>query len=65
MNFEQTKESFHVLHRWDPAGDSFRVLGVLWDTKLSMDAECEEVGKRAFVKLRALLKLQGFYLGCL
>ena len=29
VEFDPTKESLHVLHRWDPSGDSFKVLGVL------------------------------------
>ena len=58
---DSLKKSFHVLHRRDPAGESFRVFGVRWNIKLSMEPECEEVGKRAFTKLRALLKLRRFY----
>ena len=61
VEFDSTKESFHVLHRRDPSGESFRVLGVLWDTKLSMEAECEEVRRRAFNKLQLLLKLRKYY----
>ena len=61
VEFDSSKESFHVLHRRDPEGEDFRVLGVLWDTTLSMIKECEEVGKRASAKLRALLKVRRFY----
>ena len=50
-----------MLHRTQPEGEDFRMLGVLWDTKLSMQAECEEVGKRAFAKVRSLLKLRRYY----
>ena len=61
VEFDSSKESFHVLHRSDPYGEDFKVLGVLWDTKLNMEAECEEVGKRAYSKVRALLKLRKYY----
>ena len=61
VEFDAGKESLHVLHRRDPAGDSFRILGVLWDTKLLMDAECEEVGARASWKLTTLLRARSFY----
>ena len=61
VEFDSTKESLHVLHRTQPEGEDFRMLGVLWDTKLSMQAECEEVGKRAFAKVRSLLKLRRYY----
>lgn len=59
--FDASKESFHVLHKRQPKGDSFRVLGVHWDTKLRMEEQCHEVGKRASWKLRTLLKTLKYY----
>ena len=61
MTFDRLKESLHVLHRRYPEGDSFTVLGVLWDLQLKMEAECESVGSRANWKLTTLLRLRRFY----
>ena len=45
--FDASKESKHILHRRRPEGDNFRILGVLWDPKLTMLEECQEVARRA------------------
>ena len=45
--FDAGKESMHVLHRRKPDGESFRGLGVLWDTKLKLEEEVHEVAVRA------------------
>ena len=37
------------------------MLGVHWDTKLRMEEQCHEVGKRASWKLRTLLKTLKYY----
>ena len=59
--FDASKESKHVLHRRKPDGDSFRILGILWDTKLTMLAECQEVAVRAGWKLKTLLRTKRFF----
>ena len=59
--FDAGKESKHVLHRRQPAGDSFRMLGVLWDTKLTMAQACQEVAQRAGWKLGTLLRTKRYY----
>ena len=46
VQFDASKESFHVLSRTDPEGEDFKMLGVEWDTKLSMAREAEELAKR-------------------
>ena len=61
VTFDSKKESFHVLHRRFSVGKDFQVLGVMWDTKLLMDVECEDVGSRANQKLTALLRCKRFY----
>ena len=50
-----------MLDRWEPDGESFTVLGVVWDLQLKMDIECEEVAGRADNKLTSLLRLRRFY----
>ena len=59
--FDAGKETLHVLHKRKPEGDSFRGLGVLWDTKLRMEMQCHEVGVRASWKLRTLLRTLRYY----
>ena len=59
--FDASKETLHVLHKRKPKGDSFRGLGVLWDTKLRMEMQCHEVGVRASWKLRTLLRTLKYY----
>ena len=59
--FDAAKETFHVLHRTDAWGDSFRALGVHWDTQLSMALQCQEVATKASWKLRTLLRTLGFH----
>ena len=45
MTFDSGKESAHVLCKDDPAGENFRVLGVLFDGKLTMAAAVNETVK--------------------
>ena len=61
VEFDQLKETFHVLDRRKPDGECFTVLGVVWDLKLRMDIECDEVAGRADNKLTSLLRLRSFY----
>ena len=41
VQFDAGKEGFHVLSRRDPEGDDFDMLGVEWDTSLTMEREVE------------------------
>ena len=59
--FDASKESLHVLHRRKPDGELFKGLGVLWDTKLKLDAEVHEVAARANWKLSTLLRAKRFF----
>jgi len=61
VQFDAGKESFHILHRRRPKGESFKIMGILWDTKLTMLAECQEVAARAGWKLKTLLRTRRFY----
>ena len=45
--FDPAKESKHVLHRRKPKGESFCILGVLWDVKLTMLLQRQKVAQRA------------------
>ena len=59
--FDAGKETKHVVHKRKPEGESFRGLGVRWDTKLRMEARCHEVGVKASWKLRTLLRTLRYY----
>ena len=59
--FDPSKESQHVLSLTDPAGGVFRLLGVPFDTELSMAAAVSEIVSAAGWKLRTLLRTRRFY----
>ena len=59
--FDPAKESFHILHRMSPHGDSFKLLGIIFDTKLIMDAAVDHIVSQAGWRLRALLRTKRFH----
>lgn len=59
--FDATKESQHVLSLTDPTGDGFKLLGVPFDTELSMAAAVSDLVAAAGWKLRTLLRTRRFY----
>ena len=61
VSFDATKESFHVLSRSTPWGSDFKLLGVTFDCKLSMEGAVREVATEANWKLKALLRTSRFH----
>jgi hypothetical protein len=59
--FDASKESQHVLSLSDPVGGNFRLLGVPFDTELSMVSAVSEIVSSAGWKLRTLLRTRRFY----
>ena len=59
--FDAGKESQHVLSLSDPEVDSFKLLGVPFDTGLSMACAIVEIVSAAGWKLRTLLRTRRFY----
>ena len=59
--FDADKESQHVLSMTDPEGSSFKLLGVPFDTELSMAHAVSELVSSAGWKLRTLLRTRRFY----
>ena len=59
--FDASKESQHILSLSDPSGGEFKMLGVIFDTALSMTAAIAELVAAAGWKLRALLRTRRFY----
>ena len=43
VSFDPTKESKHILSLTEPHGTSFKVLGLTWDTALSMKEAVDEL----------------------
>ena len=59
--FDAGKESQHVLSVSDPFGDSFKMLGVSFDSSLSMADAIEELVAASSWKLRTLIRTRRFY----
>jgi hypothetical protein len=59
--FDATKESSHILSLSEPAGDSFKLLGVTFDVELTMADAVAEVVTAASWKLRTLVRTRRYY----
>ena len=59
--FDAGKESQHILSLSDPEGSVFKLLGVPFDTELSMGQAVSELVSSAGWKLRTLLRTKRFY----
>jgi hypothetical protein len=59
--FDASKDSQHVLSLSDPAGESFKLLGVPFDMELSMAAAVSDIVSAAGWKFRTLLRTRRFY----
>ena len=59
--FDAAKESMHVLHRQEPMGDNFKILGVLFDTKLLMGAAVHEIVAKGAWKITTLLRSRRYH----
>ena len=61
--FDAGKESHHILSLSEPQGSVFKLLGVPFDTELSMGHAVSELVSSAGWKLRTLLRTKRFYSG--
>ena len=61
VEFDPSKENSHVVSRSDPHGADFRILGVMFDTKLRMHAAVHEVAVECAWKLTALLRSRRYH----
>ena len=59
--FDAAKESQHILTMTEPAGTSFKLLGVVYDDALVMDEVVAEVVQETSWKIRMLLRTRRFY----
>ena len=61
VEFEATKESFTILSKHDAFGDIFKLLGVLFDTQLTMLPMINHLVTKMGNKLKALFRVRKFY----
>jgi hypothetical protein len=61
VTFEPGKESFHILSISEPLGEEFKLLGVNFDTALSMEGAVQQVTQAASWKLKMLIKTSKYY----
>ena len=61
VSFDASKESRHIMSLTQPAGDSFRLLGVTFDGGLTMNEAVGEVVSSASWKLRTLIRTRRYY----
>ncbi len=61
VTFDAARESQHVLSTSDPEGNSFKLLGVPFDTGLSMANVVSELVSSAGWKLKTILRTRRFY----
>ena len=61
VEFESSKEHFVVLDRSNPCGDPFKLLGVIFDTKLTMKNMLVTLAHKINWKVRSLFRLRPFY----
>ena len=61
VEFESSKESFTIIHRHDPFGEAFKLLGGWYDTRLDMTKTIDLLSASVGFKLRTLFKVRSFY----
>ena len=59
--FEPDKGTFHGFHRRFPFGETFRILGVVFDAELVVADACRSIAVKAGVRLQALLHSRAFF----
>ena len=59
--FDPGKESFHILHRTLHHGDTFKILGCVFDTQLRMLTAARHVATEASWRLKTLLRSRRFF----
>ncbi len=61
VTFDASKEHFCIIHRGDPFGSIFKLLGTMIDPKLTMEAEILRIRKKASPKINAILAARRYY----
>ena len=61
VEFEPTKEHFIIVHKKDPYGKSFKLLGAVYDTKLIMDETVHKIVTSVGWKLKMLFRMRSYF----
>ena len=61
VSFDPAKEAFVILHPRHGVGATFKLLGLMVDTRLSMEEAVHAILQKARPKMRALLRTRGHY----
>ena len=61
VEFEASKEIFTIIGKIDPHGPGFKLLGIFFDPKLTMQLTINILKCRLEAKLRCLFRLRKFY----
>ena len=59
--FDPIKESFHILHPRYSSNDSFKMLGIKFDTQLKMDQSICEIAAQGHSRITMILRCRRFY----
>ena len=59
--FDPAKKEFKIIHPCSGTGDSFKYLGPIIDTKISMHDDIQRIVKKCRSKNRAIIKARGVY----
>ena len=59
--FEPSKETTHILDHYSPVGNSFKILSVMFDTRLGMYEAIHHLCAEAGWRLKTLLRTRRFY----
>ena len=61
VEFEPSKESLHILCRKKPVGGNFKILGILFDTKLVMFKAIVCIVAEASARIKMIRSVRNFY----
>ena len=61
VTFDSGKESFHIFYRFVPVGDSFKILGILFDPKLLMYGAVDSCIAACSWKIYSLIRTRRFH----
>ena len=59
--FESGKESMHILHRTMNHGEPFKILSVIFDTKLALSRAVFRLVEEAGWRIKSILRVHCFY----
>ena len=61
VEFEPKKETVSIVSRHDPFGPDFKLLGVVFDTSLTMESAVTKLCNTSMWRFKSILKLRKFY----